>query len=86
MECGPSHVVRLIGLIRHKCLDHVVILNERHLRRVLSSHFQYHHDTRNPSLNKGYRPLVAYNFAPEAIFIASPEIGDLHHRYERRAA
>ena len=37
---------RLIGSIRRECLDHVIIFNERHLRRVLSSYFQYHHDTR----------------------------------------
>jgi len=37
---------RLIGSIRRECLDHVIILNERHLRRVLSSYFQYHHDAK----------------------------------------
>ena len=37
---------RLIGSIRRECLDHVIILSERHLRRVLSSYFQYHHDVR----------------------------------------
>jgi hypothetical protein len=40
------YVERLIGSIRHECLDHVIILNERHLRRVLLSYFQYHHDAR----------------------------------------
>src|SRR4029077_6905180 len=39
--------------IRRDCLDHVIILNERHLGRVLSSYFQYHHDARTHlSLNK----------------------------------
>src|SRR5258708_3821609 len=33
---------RLIGSIRRECLDHVIIFSERHLRRVLSSYFQYH--------------------------------------------
>jgi hypothetical protein len=47
------YVERLIGSIRRECLDHVIILNERHLRRVLSSYFQYHHDARTHlSLNK----------------------------------
>jgi hypothetical protein len=32
--------------IRRECLDHVIIFNERHLRRVVSSYFQYHHDAR----------------------------------------
>src|SRR5262249_30501363 len=78
---------RLIGSIRRECLDNVIILSERHLRRVLSSYFQYHHDTRTHlSLGKDcprprpIQPRSAGNV------IAFPEVGGLHHRYERRAA
>ena len=78
---------RLIGSIRQECLDHVIIFSERHLRRVLSSYFQYHHDTRTHlSLGKDCprpRPIQS----PSAgNIIAIPEVGGLHHRYERRAA
>jgi transposase InsO family protein len=78
---------RLIGSIRRECLDHVIIFNERHLRRVLSSYFQYHHDIRTHlSLGKDCprpRPIQS----PSAgNIIAFPEVGGLHHRYERRAA
>jgi hypothetical protein len=78
---------RLIGSIRRECLDHVIIFNERHLRRVLSSYFQYHHDARTHlSLGKDCpwpRPIQS----PSAgNIIAFPEVGGLHHRYERRAA
>src|SRR5258708_1588702 len=78
---------RLIGSIRRECLDHVIIFSERHLRRVLSSYFQYHHDTRTHlSLGKDCprpRPIQS----PSAgNIIAFPEVGGLHHRYERRAA
>jgi transposase InsO family protein len=54
------YVERLIGSIRRECLDHVIILSERHLRRVLSSYFQYHHDARTHlSLDKDCpRPLL----------------------------
>src|SRR5215467_12437131 len=45
------YVERLIGSIRGECLDHVIILSERHLHRVLSSYFQYHHDARRISLS-----------------------------------
>src|SRR2546423_2038258 len=62
---------RLIGSIRRECLDHVIIFNEHHLRRVLSSYFQYHHDTRRVHL-----PSTGN-------IIAFPEVGGLHHRYER---
>jgi hypothetical protein len=36
----------VIGSIRRECLDHIVIFNERHLRRVLSSYVDYYHGTR----------------------------------------
>ena len=49
------YVERLIGSIRRECLDHVIILSEQHLRRVLSSYFQYHHEARTHlSLDKDY--------------------------------
>src|SRR5215210_4337925 len=40
------YVERVIGSIRRECLDHVVIFNERHLRRVLASYIAYYHQTR----------------------------------------
>ena len=41
-----AYVERIIGSIRRECLDHVVIFDERHLRRILSSYVQYYHRTR----------------------------------------
>jgi hypothetical protein len=78
---------RLIGSIRRECLDHVIILNQRHLRRVLSSYFQYHHDARTHlSLNKDCpRPRLIQSPSSGNI-TAFPEVGGLHHRYERQAA
>jgi hypothetical protein len=63
------YVERLIGSIRRECLDHVIIRNERHLRRVLSSYFQYHHDARTHLSLNG---LVACNFPLQAILLPSP--------------
>src|SRR5213593_2188918 len=37
---------RLIGSIRRDCLDHVIIVNERHLQRILQSYFAYYHQAR----------------------------------------
>ena len=81
-----SYAERLIGSIRRECLDHVIIFNERHLNRVLSSYFQYHHDTRTHlSLGKDCpRPRPIQSLAGN--ILAFPEVGGLHHRYERRAA
>ena len=81
-------VERLIGSIRRECLDNIIIIiNERHLRGVLSSYFQYHHRTRTHlSLDKDC-PLPRRRQPPSAgEIIAFPELGGLHHRYERRAA
>jgi putative transposase len=52
-------VERLIGSIRRECLDHVVIFNERHLRRVLSSYFQYHHEDQNPFVHRQGLPAAS---------------------------
>ena len=41
-----AYVERVIGSIRRECLDHIVIFNERHLRRVLPSYVDYYHRTR----------------------------------------
>ncbi|MEO5376127.1 MAG: transposase [Alphaproteobacteria bacterium] len=39
-------VERVIGSIRRNCLDHVIVLNEAHLRRILQSYSRYYHETR----------------------------------------
>ena len=41
-----AYVERIIGWIRRECLDHVIIFDQRHLRRVLSAYFEYHHHSR----------------------------------------
>ena len=81
------YVERLIGSIRRECLDHVIILNERHLRRILSSYFRYHHDARTHlSLNKDCPRPRCVQLPSAGDIIAFPEVGGLHHRYERCVA
>ena len=78
---------RFIGSIRRECLDHIIIFNERHLRGVLSSYFQYHHRTRTHlSLDKDCPQPRRIPPPSAGEIIAFPEVGGLHHRYERRAA
>ena len=78
------YVERLIGSICRNCLDHIIILHKRHLKRVLSNYFSYYHVWRTHlSLNMDCpqtRP-VALPEVGEAIAI--PEVGGLHHHYER---
>jgi len=78
---------RLIGSVRRECLDHLVVLGERHLRRILTAYFAYYHRARTHlSLDKDTpdgRPIEP----PEAgVVLAIPEVGGLHHRYARQAA
>ncbi len=82
-----AYVERVIGSIRRECLDHVLVINERHLCRVLSSYADYYHRSRTHlSLDKDCpdaRPIQPPN---NSHVIAIPQVGGLHHRYERRAA
>jgi hypothetical protein len=45
------YVERLVGSIRRDCLHHVIVLNERHLRRILTAYFVYYH--KSPILGQG---------------------------------
>jgi len=82
-----AYVERIIGSIRRECLDHVVIFDEHHLRRTLSSYVQYYHRTRTHlSLDKDCPQTRPISPPTGGKIIAFPEIGGLHHRYERRAA
>jgi putative transposase len=44
---------RLIGSIRRECLDHVLVLSERHRRRILTRYFAYYHHSRTPLTRQG---------------------------------
>ena len=80
-------VERVIGSIRRECLDRVIVLNALHLRRILSSYFGYYHRSRTHlSLAKDCpepRPVCPPGGGKN---IAFPQVGGLHHRYERLAA
>jgi len=80
-------VERFIGSIRRECLDHVLVLSERHLRCLLTRYFVYYHRARTHlALDKDApdkRPIEPPERGPVAQL---PEVGGRHHRYVRRAA
>jgi len=81
------YVERLIGSIRRDCLDHVIVLHERHLRRLLTEYFHYYHHWRTHRALDMDCPLPRPVQRPEVGSIREvPEVGGLHHHYERRAA
>ena len=78
---------RIIGSIRRECLDHVIVLNERHLKRILSSYLNYYHTWRTHlSLEMDtpeHRPVQPPDLGRVIEF---PDVGALQRHYERRAA
>lgn len=82
-------VERLIGSIRREYLDKVVVLNNTHLKNILSSYFQYYHDDRTHlGLEKNTPNGRAVQPKPtrKCKVIALPRCGGLHHRYEWKKA
>jgi hypothetical protein len=79
------YVERLIGSIRRDCLNHFVILNAKHLKRTLASHLVYYHGSRT---HLGLEKQCPTPRQPSSIgrIIEIPQLGGLHHRYERVAA
>jgi hypothetical protein len=81
------YVERLIGSIRRECLDHVIVLGENHLRRIMRSYIAYYHGSRTHlSLCKDAPEPRAKQPPDCGPVIEIAEVGGLHHRYERRAA
>lgn len=78
---------RVVGSCRRDCLDHVIVLNERKLRRNLHEYFDYYHVCRtHQSLNKDPPESRLIEPADKGNIIAFPRVGGLHHRYTRIAA
>ena len=81
------YVERLIGSIRRECLDHTIVLNERHLRRLLKEYLSYYHDYRTHlSLSKDPPTPRTIETQERGNVVALPLLGGLHHRYTRLAA
>jgi transposase InsO family protein len=78
------YVERMIGSIRRECLDHVIVLNERHLRYVLAAYLDYYHQAR-PHMGLGRNSPEPRAMEPpeRGRVIAEPMVGGLHHRYRR---
>jgi putative transposase len=80
---------RWVGSCRREILDHVIVLNEKHLRRLVQDYVNYHHkDRTHDSLNKDTpnRRPVENRPSPTANVISGARLGGLHHRYSWREA
>jgi len=81
-----AYVERVIGAIRRECLDHVMVINECHLRRVLLSYLDYRGSRTDLSLAKDCPDPRPVQPPSSERVIAVPRVGGLRHRYEQLAA
>jgi putative transposase len=77
---------RVIGSIRRECLDHMIVLNERHLYRVLADYLDYDHHSR-PHLSLDRNSPTPRDVESPSLgeVVSIPQVGGLHHRYARAA-
>jgi putative transposase len=82
-----AYVERVIGSIRRECLDHVMVVNAAGLRRMLTAYVAYYMRSRT-HLALGKDTALTRPVSPplDGRIVATPEVGGLHHRYDRIAA
>jgi transposase InsO family protein len=73
---------RLIGSIRRECLDHIIVLGEAHLRRILKSYARYYNETRTHLALDKDAPL-SRTVKRAGRILCRPVLGGLHHEYIR---
>jgi transposase InsO family protein len=82
-----ASVERVIGTIRRECLDHVIVFQPASLSRHLHRFLEYFHQSRcHLSLEKDPPEPRPVQQPEQGRIIRVPQVGGLHHRYERRAA
>ena len=78
---------RVIGSIRRECLDHVIVLGESHLRRIVRRYADYYNGARTHlSLDKDSPDERAVQSPNMGTVIGLKHVGGLHHQYVRMAA
>jgi transposase InsO family protein len=77
---------RLIGSIRRECLNHVVVFNEAGLYHILSRYVDYYEPSRTHLSLQKDAPIPRSIAPADGSVVAIPQVGGLHHRYERPAA
>ena len=76
---------RWVGSCRRELLDHIIPIDERHLKRLLSEYIRYHHEDRTHlGLGKG-TPNGRSRAIASGRVLSYERLGGLHHRYDRAA-
>jgi putative transposase len=79
-------VERLVGTLRRDCIDHVIVVGENHLRRILRDYLVFHNCRTHLSLEKDSPQPRMVEPPDQGKIVAFPMVGGLHHRYSRLAA
>ena len=80
-------VERFVGSARRECFDHVIAFNEAGVRKLMTRYGSYYEKARTHLALDKDAPIPRPVMPPgEGDIVAIPEVGGLHHRYERRAA
>ena len=82
-----AYLERVIGSIRRECLDHVIVMNAAGLQQILRDYIAYYMRSRTHLALDKDTPCPRSVTSPSAgRIVAIPEVGGLHHRYDRSAA
>jgi len=73
---------RIVRTIRTECLDHIIVINERHLQAVLVEFADYYNHER-PHRSLGLRSPIVRSSQPAGRVVARSVLGGLHHAYAR---
>jgi putative transposase len=76
---------RWVGSCRRDLLDHVIVLNERHLKRLMNEYIRYYHEDRTHLALDKRTPtgrVVAKSTGVSCRILSTPKLGGLHHRYD----
>jgi putative transposase len=76
---------RWVGSCRRELLDHVIAINESHLKRLLAAYVDYYHRDRTHCGLQKQTPEKRPCCAARGAVVSWPRVGGLHHRYERTA-
>ena len=80
---------RFLGSLRRECLDHFIVLSERHTHRIVKQYVQYYNYARpHQGIDQQIpcRPIRFDNTDADGRIVSIPLLGGLHHDYQRRAA
>jgi putative transposase len=81
-----GYAERFVGTLRRELLDHVIVLGERHLLRLVRQHASYYNEDRPHMALECDAPITRAVQPPSSGKVVSlPRVGGLHHRYSRAA-